>query len=48
MILCARRFLGANILPHLAALPVPPAFVTGAEGGAGFEELAARLLAGRR
>jgi len=38
----------ANILPHLAALPVPPAFVTGAAGGAGFEELAARLLAGRR
>lgn len=34
----------ANIAPALARLPVPPAWITRASHGAGFEELAARLL----
>ena len=36
----------ANIAPALARLPVPPAWITQASHGAGFEELAERLLAG--
>lgn len=36
----------ANIAPALPRLPVPPAWITRASHGAGFEELAERLLAG--
>ena len=38
----------ANIGAALAALPVAPAWITTASHGAGFEELAARLLGDRR
>lgn len=37
----------ANVVPHLAALPTPPAFVTDGASGAGFVELAHHLLAAR-
>jgi HAD superfamily hydrolase (TIGR01484 family) len=38
----------ANVRRFAARLEHPPAYVTAGEGGAGFAELAARLLAGRR
>lgn len=37
----------ANMRRHLSGMRVPPAFMTGAGHGAGFEELAARLLDAR-
>jgi len=37
----------ANVLPHLAAMPVAPAFVTAGASGGGFVELARHLLAAR-
>lgn len=38
----------ANVREHLARLPVPPAYVTERERGAGFAELAARIGEARR
>lgn len=37
----------ANVLPHLAAMPAAPAFVTAGASGDGFIELARHLLAAR-
>ena len=37
----------ANVAEHLGRIPQPPAFVTEADRGRGFAELAARLLAAR-
>jgi hypothetical protein len=37
----------ANVMPHLDALPTPPAFVTRRAAGAGFVEFAQHLLAAR-
>ena len=37
----------ANVRAHLDRLPTPPRYVTDAERGAGFAELAAHLVAAR-
>lgn len=46
---CFRTTVGvANVAPWVSRLTVPPRFVTGAPMGAGFAELAARLVAARK
>jgi len=37
----------ANVLDVIDTLPVPPAYLTAAEGGGGFAEVAERILEAR-
>jgi hypothetical protein len=37
----------ANVLDVIDTLPVPPAYLTQAEGGSGFAEVAERILGAR-